>query len=397
MGVRIVHVTATFPPYRGGTGQVVFQTALTQAARGHRVAVATPAAEPGAAGGPLPFAIRRLRPAVRWGNASWSVGWTPWLLNFDIIHIHYPFVGGAEPALQAGRRRGIPVVLTYHNRLRTPDRLRDSVFRAYTRVVEPWLLARVDSIVAVSEDYRRAELGRWPHVQVVPHGVDTRLFHPRPRTASRRSLGLDEGAFVVLFVGNLDRAHQFKNVEGLIDAVGAVDGDALLVIAGDGDRRPLLTAYARRAGVASRVRFLGERAPAELAAVYSAADVTVLASTSTESFGLVLIESLACATPVVATSLPGVRTLVRPGVDGLLVGAGDARQLAEALEAMRRLGAERRSRWGVAGLERVRREFDWERVADQLDALYKRCRASRRRDRGLPAGSGRPAGMLNRS
>jgi glycosyltransferase involved in cell wall biosynthesis len=80
-----------------------------------------------------------------------------------------------------------------------------------------------------------------------------------------------------------------------------------------------------------------------------------------------------------------------------LVGAGDARQLAGALEAMRRLGAERRSRWGMAGLERVRREFDWERVADQLDALYKRCRAPRRRHGGLSAGSGRPAGMLNRS
>ena len=122
-----------------------------------------------------------------------------------------------------------------------------------------------------------------------------------------------------------------------------------------------------------RVIFVGPCAQDALPAIYSAADVTVLPSVDIESFGLVLIESMACGTPVVATALPGVRTVVGDG--GWLVPPGDDRALSQGLEAVFSLPrAELRALGKIAG-QRIRQQMTWDRVAVQMEAIYEEAMA----------------------
>ncbi|HVX29433.1 MAG TPA: glycosyltransferase, partial [Nitrolancea sp.] len=106
--MRIAHVTATFPPYYGGTGNVCYHNARVLAARGHHVEVFT-ADAPGRIDDPAGVIVNRLRPIVQVGNAPVL----PSLLRlrqFDLVHLHYPFYTGAEFVSLAR----LPYVITYH-------------------------------------------------------------------------------------------------------------------------------------------------------------------------------------------------------------------------------------------------------------------------------------------
>ncbi len=376
----IAHVSATFPPYWAGTGNVVYHNARLLHERGHRVTVFT-ARTPGAGELELPFRVERLPALFRLGNAPCTPDLVRRLRGFRLIHLHYPYIFGAEFALLAASLYRVPLVLTYHNRLLDPTPLKRALFGLYNRTAEPLLLLRTAKLLAVRREHF-ASLHPRARVRVaeLANGVDTRAFAPGDRALARAELGLPDGVPVALFVGALDQAHRFKNVEGLLAAFARLPlPDARLLVVGDGDLRPALATQARALGLADRVRFLGARAPQALPTLYRAADVTVLPSTGVESFGLVLLESLACATPVIASDLPGVRTLVATGdvqedgrasgEDGLRVPPGDVAALRGALYALLSDPA-RAARMGRAGREKVVAEFDWRAVGDRLEGLY---------------------------
>ena len=112
-------------------------------------------------------------------------------------------------------------------------------------------------------------------------------------------------------MGTLDRAHHYRRVDLLLEAVSMIrDRNLHLLVVGDGDRAIQYQELARDLGIASRVHFLGSMEHRALAHVYATADILVLPSQLQESFGLVLIEAMACGKPVVASDLPGVRSVV---------------------------------------------------------------------------------------
>src|SRR5262249_47181729 len=147
------------------------------------------------------------------------------------------------------------------------------------------------------------------------------------RQSARRRVGLAD-APTVFFLARLDRTHYFKGLHLLIDAVARVP-DAVLVVGGDGEWRAQYEARARDS-LGERAHFVGDVPDEALPAHYRAADVVASPSVDrTEAFGLVILEALACGTPVVASRLPGVRTLVDEGRTGYLVEPGNVDQLAE--------------------------------------------------------------------
>jgi len=367
--LRIAQVTATFPPYWGGTGNVVWYTADTLARRGHDITVFVPATRGPKTAVAGPYVVRPVPSPLHVGNAAWSPRLIHWLADFDLIHLHYPYIGGAEVVARAAVRRNIPLVVTYHNRLYAPDMGRKAAFALYTALVEPRILGAATQLIAVSEGSRRQWLARYRHVAVVGHGIDAARFHPVDPGQARADLGLPPDGPVILFVGALDRAHRLKNVDGLLTAVGRLRVAAHVVLVGDGDRRPALEQQAMRLGIASRVTFLGERSPDQLAAVYSAADVLVLPSLVAESFGLVLVESLACGTPVVASDLPGARDVLSDG-GGWLVPPGDISALGRMLEKVLAMRASERQAVATQARLRVLERFTWPKVAESLESLY---------------------------
>jgi glycosyltransferase involved in cell wall biosynthesis len=191
---------------------------------------------------------------------------------------------------------------------------------------------------------------------VLRNGVDLQRFTPVDRDAARVALGVE--GFVLLSVGSLIAR---KGHDLTIEALTR-HPDCTLLIAGQGPMRGELEALAHRQGVADRVRFLGEIPHADLSTVYSAADVMVLAS-SREGWANVLLESMACGTPVLATDVNGAREIVRSPAAGLLVRNRNAAALAGVLEKQRAAMPTREA------TRRYAEGFGWDEIAEANRAL----------------------------
>ena len=231
--------------------------------------------------------------------------------RFDVIDAHYIYPDGVA-AVMLARRLGKPVVIT----ARGTDVNLIADHRLPRRWIR-WAVERAAGVVAVSEALaaRLIDLGiAARRIRVLPNGVDLELFAPRDREAARREVGLDARGTIVLSVGWLVPR---KGHDLALRAVAMLP-EATLVIAGEGPEAPALQRLAACLGIGERVRFLGALPQERLAMVYNAADVLVLAS-SREGFPNVLLEALACGTPVVATAVWGTPEIVAAPAAGRLV------------------------------------------------------------------------------
>ena len=374
--MRIAHVTATFPPYHGGTGNVCFYNAYELARRGHEAHVFTAAIR----GAPAReqrdnLTVHRLQPLVRVGNAPVLPGLLWQLRGFDVIHLHYPFFGGEITALIAMLSR-TPLVVTYHQDVLLGG-LRELIARTLRRTIGRLTLRAAARLLFTSLDYGQAShiqpmlRNREHAVGELPNGVDLARF--RPGTAPpdlRARLGLAPGDQVVLMVAGLDRAHYFKGVNVFLAALARLSSTTKGIVIGEGDLQATYEAQAHKLGIDGRVVFVGRISPEDLPHYYQLADVTALPSvTMGEAFGLTLVESMACGTPVVATRLPGVRTVVEHGRDGLLAAPGDPAALGDAIGWILDHQAERQA-MGERARHKVEQRYDWQRIGAQLEALY---------------------------
>ena len=151
--------------------------------------------------------------------------------------------------------------------------------------------------------------------------------------------------------------------------------DALLVIVGDGSERAALGALA---GDNDNVLFAGHVSDEELPAYVQAADVVCSAALGGESFGIVLLEAMACGKPIVASRIEGYEALVGPTGCARLVTPGDADALAAALTEVLK-SPEEAQRLGLAGAAAAR-EYDWTVIGRRLDAIYRRVDDGARND-----------------
>jgi D-inositol-3-phosphate glycosyltransferase len=303
--------------------------------------------------------------------------------SYDIIHSHYWLSG--RLGLLFADRWNVPLVSTFHTLAQLKNRVAETIAEREQVVryeIERRTMAGSDRIVALTAVDRAQMIrhyGQLAPIEVIPGGTDLERFAPRPRAEARQALGLDEASKVILFVGRIQR---LKGLEVLLRAFARLgDLDAQLVIVG-GQRgigqesREIgrVQHLAAKLGVADRTRFVGAVAHEQLPLYYSATDVTVMPS-SYESFGLVAVESLACGTPVVATRVGGLSSLVRDGENGLLVAWRHADLFADRLRQV--LTDERlRERLASQARESVLR-YSWQRIADDHLALYASVRAAR--------------------
>jgi glycosyltransferase involved in cell wall biosynthesis len=368
--LHIAHVTATFPPYLGGTGTVSYHNARVLAARGHKVSVFT-ADWQGTRDDPPGVDVHRLRPLFRVGNAPVMPGLVR-LHSEAIVHLHFPFYAGAEMVALSRR----PYIVTYHQDVELGGWM-GRVTGLHDATIGRAILKRARCICPTSIDYFRsslfADLARESsrHLEPVPNGVDSATYCPGPvDPAVRMRFGLPESGFLLLFVGSMDRAHYFKGVPTLLRALANVPGVAALLV-GDGDLRENYQQQASELGLDRRVRFAGRVDACDLPAIYRSADALVLPSeTRGEAFGVVLLEAMASGKPVIATDLPGVRTVVRNGMDGFLVPPRSPERLARQIRDLAEIGASRRHEIGMEGRRKVEAKYDWERIGDQLERIY---------------------------
>ena len=385
--LRVAHLTATFPPYPGGAGNTAFRFAVGQAGRGHHVEVFTADAE-GDAPDPGAAIVHRFDPPFAIGNAP-LIPAIARLRGFDVLHLHYPFIFGVELLLASRVRPGgrdAAVLVHYKNEL-IGEGARRPLFAAYERVWPPLLVRHADRVCVLSDDHADSvpylrSLGRRRPERVVemPNGVDIDEFAPGADAAGlRESLGIPGDAVVAAFVATLDRAHHFKRLDVAIEALArAGDGRLHLIVAGDGELRPEFERQAHAAGLADRVHFLGRVPHAELPGALRAADLFLLTTEPPESFGIVLIEAMACGLPVVATEYPGVRAVVDQNKNGLVVPRGNVGAVAAAMRRLAEAGDEERRRLGDAGRAKCERLWSWPRLLDRMDDAYRGAIETRR-------------------
>jgi len=217
----------------------------------------------------------------------------------------------------------------------------------------------MDSLSALGADASR--------LRVLRNGVDLERFRPLAADDCRRELGLPAQGTLLLSVGHLveRKGHHFA-----IDALADLP-DARLAVVGDGGMRGELEARAAKAGIAGRVVFAGARPNAELARWYSAADALILAS-SREGWANVLLESMACGTPVVATRIWGTPEVVAAPEAGELV---EERTGAAIAAGVKKLLARRPARETV---RRYAEGFGWEPISRAQLELFGQIAAHRR-------------------
>ena len=375
--MRVVHLSCVAPPEIGGIGSVALREVAGLRARGidARLMAPEPKDTPGESG-ERGF-VERLPTWLRLGNGAIVRGLPRALTGADVVHLHYPFYGTAEQALW--RKPRVPVVVTFHMDAK-PDGWFGPVTELHRGFVQPFLLNHASKVLVSSFDYaHRSSLETWftdhaDRVIELPFGVDTDFFTPGP--SARQRFMIPPDAFTLAFVGGLDRAHAFKGVPELLQAFSRLDPAAHLILVGDGDLRASYEDQARALNVFPRVHFLGRADNATLRDAYRSADVFAFPSTSgAEAFGLAALEAEACGLPVVASDLPGVRTVVQNGRTGLLVPPKNVEALTSALATIhadvsrRRLMGTEARQWAVV-------RFSWDRHIDGLLAVYRSVCAS---------------------
>ncbi len=372
--MKIAHVVCTYPPYRGGMGHVAFEYVERLRARGHDVHVFTP--RYGLAIEGDPEYVHRVPSPIHVGNGGVVPSLFRRLSGFDLVHLHYPFFGGAEPVIvRQAIRHDQALVLTYHMDTDAQG-IRGAIFEAHRRLLFPWLISRADRVLVSSQDYTNASaLRHVPNIasrlQPMLFGVDLDRFFPGKDLALRTLLGIKEGTPVVLFVGGMDTAHHFKGVSIALQALAILrEGKWEAVFVGEGDLRSVYMKESQSLGLGERVRFVGSIPDVDLPRYYRMADIQVFPSTSrAEAFGLVALEGAASGIPCVASDLPGVRSVVLDGSTGLLVPPGDVEALARALQSLIE-HVDVREQLGASARKRAEAEFAWDPLMAKLEHIY---------------------------
>jgi teichuronic acid biosynthesis glycosyltransferase TuaC len=245
-------------------------------------------------------------------------------IGFDVIDAHYFYPDGVS-ALWIGRHLRRPVVIT----ARGTD---INLLPRYNlpRRMTSWGIANADGLIAVSEALKEAliGLGAVPEgVAVLRNGVDLSMFRPTDRGVARLGLGLTRPT--LLSVGHLIER---KGHDRVIEAMRQLP-DFDLVIVGEGPEREALGHLARGVGVTDQVRLLGATPHEMLPEIYGAADALVLAS-SREGWANVLLEAMACGTPVVASNIWGNPEVVKTAASGVLIEHNTPEGIARAVRTL---------------------------------------------------------------
>ncbi len=277
----------------------------------------------------------------------------------DVIDAHYFYPDGVAAAAVA-RRLGKPYTITARG---SDINLIGGMAGPRRRMLAAARGAA--ALIAVSEALRdrMGALGMpVERIAVLRNGVDARLFAPTERGAAREAFALPADAPVLACVGNLVRE---KGVDLFVDAVARMPG-VYGVVVGEGPERASLIARAARLGIGLRMRFVPNMPQSRLRLVYGAADALVLAS-SREGWPNVVLEALACGTPVVATRVGGVPEILTTPAAGRFAAERTAKGIADAAAALLAAPPPR------AAVRAHALGFDWDTVARAQVALLRRA------------------------
>jgi glycosyltransferase involved in cell wall biosynthesis len=385
--MKIAQIVCAYPPYVGGIGQSAkrFGDILNTS---HEVTTFTLKPEKDSVASS--DETKYLNPFLRYGHGGLPFSLLFKLNKFDCIYLHYPFFGAAEIIwLLLSFNKKIKLVIHYH--MDTNDLAWFLKPLSWpSTLISNSLFKRADAIISGSLDYIEHSqianlVSKYPDkFKEVPFGLDTDLFSPKlPEhnnglVAKTKAIVnfvtknfIRRGKINLLFVGGLDRAHYFKGLPILLDALLlTTNQNWRLNIVGTGDLTNSYKQQAESLGFKNKVTFLGRLDETTLIKTYQESDIFILPSINRhEAFGLVLTEAMACGVPVIASELPGVRKVFRDGVDGLTVKPSDTRDLSIKIDELMN-NETKRLAMAKSARDYAVTKYSWAKVEDKLKRAF---------------------------
>jgi glycosyltransferase involved in cell wall biosynthesis len=377
--MRILHCLYYYRPHYSGLTVYTERLARALVRRGHDVTVLTARYDRRLPAEEVLDGVRIRRAGVAFFVSKGPImpAFQPlgWALagEHDVVHLHVPQIDAALLAAVARLRRRA-VVMTFHCDLSLPRSPLNRLANHVSHLADRMTASLADAVVTNTRDYAEGSplLRRClERLVVIPPPIEVTAPVPEAVAALRQRLGIRASDKVI---GMAARLATEKGAEVLAQAMPHIlkhHPEARVLYVGQYQDVMGEEPYARRLqplldGLGDRWTFLGVLPAEAMSSFYAASDVTVLPSlNSTESFGMVQVESMACGTPVVASDLPGVRQPTAMTGMGRTAPPGDAPALAQAILEV--LGHPERFRGDPAG---VATRFSSDAVAEQYEALY---------------------------
>lgn len=303
----------------------------------------------------------------------------------NVIHAHSSYTNGLA-ASYAARRVGIPFVYELRTLWGESAVVEDGWNPKSMRYRTVWnlelgVMRRANIVVAISKGIRDAivERGIDPgKIMMIPNGVDTGVFVPRPAdVALAQSLDL-EGRFVVGFIGSMRRLEGLADLVEAFKEVHRVEPRARLLVVGDGPERERLITQAADTGLGGVVTFTGLVPHDQILRYYSVMDVLAYpridARINQTVTPLKPLEAMAMGKVCLGSDVGGLRELMEDGVTGVLFPAGDVRALTGKILLLAS-DAQLRERLAAQGQAMVRREREWSTIAERYGEVYRRAGA----------------------
>jgi glycosyltransferase involved in cell wall biosynthesis len=366
--MHICYCYHVFYPVNGGVEQNIMNVSRELIKRGHKVTVVTSS---------VPnrpdrefyngIEILRTKPLFWLFKVPFMPRYKKLLssVDADIIHAHGTVPGVSDTAILYASKKGIPSVLTYHF-----DGYSDSLVGKiaaffYNVLINKRVVSKTNRIIALSKAYIETSpvlKENSEKIDIIPNGVDLKKFNPDVDVSGIREKYKLPEKNVIIFVGRFVKT---KGIEYLIKAMKYVDKGTLLLVGG-GELEPELRKLVHEEKLDEKVRFLGFLPNEDLPKLYGISDAFVLPSLS-ESFGVVLLEAMACGVPLIVSDLPRIKQFLSEDF-ALKVKPMDFHGFAEKINYMlsnqeirRKMGENARS---------FAKDYSWEAAAEKISDVY---------------------------
>lgn len=332
--MKIAQIVCVYPPYSGGIGTSAQKIQKTIHNK-HEGFVFTVKTKKNSSEDDVKNNIIRLKPLIKIGHGAILLSLFKKLKNFDTIYFHYPFFGTTViiwlfKILNPQKK----LIIHYHMDVKHKNIL-FKVLSWPEEIIKKSLFKKADQIISASLDYiKNSQIknvyNKYPKkFKEIPFSINTKEFKPLENIKKEN---------IVLFVGGLDKAHYFKGVDILIKAISQIkDLDWKLKIIGEGELKKDLIFLAESLKIKDKIEFIEKLDKEELIKNYQTAKVLVLPSiNSNEAFGIVLIEAMSCGIPVIASNLPGVRTVFENQKSGFQIEPKNVEDLKSKIDLILR-------------------------------------------------------------
>lgn len=288
--------------------------------------------------------------------------------NFDIIHTHMPTPWSADWSAIISVIRNKPLIVTYHNDL-TGRGINKHIANLYNATMQKILLKMARKIIITNKKY----LEYSPHLKkhknkvvVIPPGVDLKQFKPTGTQKQKNTL---------FFLSVLDGFHEYKGLDTLLKALAPAKKeipDIRLVVGGEGSLKEKYRSQAKELGLEENIIFAGFIPQEKIVEYYNQAQAFILPSTSSvqEGFGMVLLEAMACATPVITTEIVGLAEEIKENNAGIIVPPKDTAALSKAITKIL-TDQQLRNNAEVNARKLATEKYSWEIAAKKTEEIYK--------------------------